>query len=120
MTYWDPQNAPDVDSEQSDEEYVDMLIRQNPEAYEAAEAARCTPPGGPLSDEDRAWLRDMTVKYGRPAMHTEFQRWLDALADDDTDEVSLVRPPQDRDDLSPAEQAAFDAYVDEDTDRGDR
>ena len=37
MTYWDPQNAPDVDSEQSDEEYVDMLIRRNPDAYEAAE-----------------------------------------------------------------------------------
>ena len=68
MTYWDPQNAPDVDSEQSDEEYVDMLIRQNKDNYE----------------------------------------------------VSLVRPPQDRDDLSAAEQAAFDAYVDEDTDRGDR
>ena len=43
---------------------------------------QCDRPGGPLSDEDRAWLRDMTAKHGREAMHAEFQRWLDLLADD--------------------------------------
>ena len=68
---------------------------------------RCSKPGGPLSNEDRAWLSDMRSKYGQEAMHAEFQRWLDVLAEDEPCELC-----GDTDD--------HDHIVDEDVDRGDR
>ena len=40
MTYWDPQNAPDVEDTDDPAELVDIDIAMNREAFEASEAAR--------------------------------------------------------------------------------